>query len=78
MQLRHERFLLHQQGVQTRAVEVVETIALEALGQACRDHVHLTDRIFGMLSRGPRQIGDHVLGIAEGVSVVTPDPPTLD
>ncbi|EJT83449.1 hypothetical protein PPS11_35425 [Pseudomonas putida S11] len=77
MQLRHDAFLLDQQGMQARPVDVLEAVAFQALGQRRGNCVDLADGIFGMLRRGPGQVGDHVLGIGEGVPVVAPDAPTF-
>ncbi|MNH07276.1 hypothetical protein D3C79_666670 [compost metagenome] len=77
VQLRHDAFLLHQQGMQARPVDVLEAVAFQALGQRRGNCVDLADGVFGMLRRGPGQVGDHVLGIGEGVPVVAPDTPAF-
>ena len=77
MQLRHDAFVLHQQGMQARPVDVLETVAFQAFGQGSGNGVDLADSVLGMLRRGPGQVADHVLGIAVGVSVVTPDAPAF-
>ncbi|MNZ15738.1 hypothetical protein D3C78_326940 [compost metagenome] len=78
VQLRHDRFLLCQQGVQACAIEMIETIAFKALRQHSGNRVHLANGIFGVLRRSPGQVADHVFGIGESLPVVAPDPPPFD
>lgn len=77
VQLRHDAFLLGQQGMQAGPVDVIETIAFQALGQGTGNGVDLADSVLGVLRRGPGQVADHVLGIVIGKAVVAPDAPTF-
>ncbi|MCY1413593.1 hypothetical protein D9M71_290260 [compost metagenome] len=77
VQLRHDAFLLGQQGVQAGPVDVIETIAFQPLGQGCGNGVDLADSVLGVLRRGSGQVADHVLGIVIGKAVVAPDAPTF-
>ncbi|MNE05447.1 hypothetical protein D3C80_980090 [compost metagenome] len=77
MQLRHQRLLLGQQGMQPRAVHMLEAVTFQAFGQGCGHYIHLAYGVFGMLGRGAGEVGHHVLGVAEGMAVVAPDAPAL-
>ncbi|MNP57715.1 hypothetical protein D3C76_1525680 [compost metagenome] len=63
--------------MQARPVDVIETIAFQALGQGRGNDVDLADSVLGVLCRGPSQVADHVLGVVIGKTVVTPDAPAL-